>query len=194
MSYFLCDRPDSAARLKRNGKRFDNGRPNHKESEQIWADQSSPLPPNHFSTTNKADFTVPKLDPRAKAQRPIRAGTWGAGEDHITFLQFQDADLIFRRCMSLPQRDVLEARDNSPAFRRQPVLSTHHQDFTGDGFEVKKSPWDGSVPAGRPSPKVDANIIDSKLKQSTTKIKQRESPPEVVSESLAAILAKYRAR
>ncbi|KAJ3031223.1 UNVERIFIED_CONTAM: hypothetical protein HDU68_005829 [Siphonaria sp. JEL0065] len=87
-----------------------------------------------------------EADPRAQIQRPIKSGIFGAGIDHVSFLEFEDAEIIFRRRLGLPVKE----KKNEKEAEKVRLTSTHRQDFTASGFIVDAESVRGK-PAGRPT-------------------------------------------
>ncbi|KAJ3136338.1 hypothetical protein HK100_001879 [Physocladia obscura] len=148
MSYFVETRPTSpdARAIEKKGKRQHQTKhglgTGHNESEDIWNYGYKAL----FTSTNAADFIVQKPDPRAKPQRPIKNGLLGAGTDHISFLDFEDAEIIFRRRLGLSVKDVVNEKD----VEKVRLTSTQRQDYTVDGFVVDDTVFLKKT-AGRPT-------------------------------------------
>ncbi|KAJ3266406.1 hypothetical protein HDU77_001017 [Chytriomyces hyalinus] len=114
----------------------------HHESEGIWDYGYSKL----FTSTNHADFKPKKVDPRVKPQRPIKSGVFGAGIDHISFLEFEDAEIIFRRRLGHAVKEKPSEKDSE----KVRLTSTNQQDFTASGFIVDDHAHLGKA-AGRPT-------------------------------------------
>ncbi|KAJ3301253.1 hypothetical protein HDU76_005795, partial [Blyttiomyces sp. JEL0837] len=126
------------------GKRASSEINMHKDSEDIW-DYGFKDP---MMTTNIEDFKAKKPDPKARPQRRIIFGTYGAGEDHVSFLEFPNAEVIFKRKMALPPKER-----RTEITEKVRLTSTHRNDFNASGFNNDKNPWDDGKPAGRPTPK-----------------------------------------
>ncbi|KAJ3067948.1 hypothetical protein HDU98_008874 [Podochytrium sp. JEL0797] len=144
MSFFQ-DRPASpnsrdAANLGKRRPAF--GSSGHRESEDIWNYGYNGL----FATTAASDFEPKKKDPRSHPQRPIRSGAFGAGVDHVSFLEFEDAEIIFRRRLGLPVKQKV----NEQQVEQVRLTSTHRHDFTANGFIVNEEAGKGKA-AGEPT-------------------------------------------
>ncbi|KAI9333209.1 hypothetical protein DFJ73DRAFT_764483 [Zopfochytrium polystomum] len=135
----------------------------HKDSEPIW-DYGYRDPQITSTTTAAADYSVKRVDPRARPQRRIIFGSFGAGEDHVRFLNFRTRTLCLRggqRSRAAAVRRLLGKAVLVAVFEDRESIrltSTHKKHFAAGGFVLDSSLSAAAAgkPAGLPTPKSEA--------------------------------------
>eukprot|EP00842_Homolaphlyctis_polyrhiza_P000413 jgi/Hompol1/1372/HPOL_005582-RA len=97
-----------------------------------------------FVSTNQADFTDKSKEVARRHRHGIEL------RDHVWFLGFEDADVLYRRKRFLEPTSVSQRKEVDST----PTASTHTIDYTVPGFNIneQKTPAQEGKIAGRPTP------------------------------------------